>query len=226
MATTFYVPVQGTWSLYDKDGKPQWWRPESEFSKFMLSKGLRILRPDDPFYWSTDVNGTKFWNRWFGDSTKDHGDWIAGGAALRYYLDRPCIKCGWHQEQVRHRNLIAHSHGLQVVLYACAQGLRVRRLISVGSPIRADMFEGENSVAKKALKNIDGWLHIHDNTLTDRMQIFGEFGDGEFFGQSREVPFGTVVNDGLDKIGHSQILWTPEKIKLWEDRGWIDFLKN
>jgi hypothetical protein len=221
---TSYLPIQGTHGTYG-DG-PQWWRPESDLAKFLLAHELKILKPEDPFIWSTDINGLGFLTKMFGSNRKHHNDWVAGGAALRYYLDRPCKKCAWPQEMIKDRNLIAHSHGLQVVLYACAQGLRVRRLISVGSPIRADMFGGPDSIAKRALPNIDAWLHIHDTTNMDIMQRLGEVGDGkiEWRGE-RKVPIGTVKDDGIAGIGHSGVLCDPRFFGLWESHGWINFLK-
>jgi hypothetical protein len=205
-----YIPIPGTWALFSDTGQPDWWQAGSPFTTHMRSQDFRLLRPDNPFVWSTQINGHKFWTRWFGGrDTKDHADWKAGGAALRYYVDHgPCPRCGWHEVPVRHRNILAHSHGLQVVLYACADGLRIRRLVSFGSPIRSDM----RAVAMKALPNIDRWMHVYDPTCEDRIQWLGQFGDGVIdLHPDRTVDLQNVVNHPIRGVGHSELLCDPRQ---------------
>src|SRR3954467_9584287 len=114
-AVMFWIPVQGT------DGWPEhpegeWWFPgdalagASPFVRFLADHDWHMWNPADPFAWSTDVNGLAI-----GPVGRALGlgknDWRAGGKALRWYLeDVP--------QGARH--LIAHSHGLQVVLNGLA----------------------------------------------------------------------------------------------------------
>jgi hypothetical protein len=206
-----YLPVQGTHSWSETPGK-DWWQDGSPFTEYLKTQELDLINPQDPFVWSTDVNGASFWRRWLPWHKKDgdHRDWKAGGAALRFYLDGV---------DLRHRNLIAHSHGLQVVLYAACKGFPIHRLVSVGSPIRGDMAK----IAVAARPAIGYWLHIYD-MQDDRMQMLGGIGDGSF-GIKRTAPLANK-NVGLKAISHSKILHQPELFKLWAADGWLDVLKG
>ena len=210
-----YLPIQGTdsWSW---GVKGEWWQAGSPFTQFMTSEGFEILNPDRPFLWSTDLNGHKGWLRWFRKQNTDHKDWQAGGASLLYYLDGGAKDCGIPYVD---RNVIAHSHGLQVVLYACSMGLRVRRLISVGSPIRHDM----STLMAQASKQIGFWLHLHD-TSDDGIQIAGEFGDGRI-GRARVCPF-AHMNIGFEEVGHSKLLRDPSRFHLWQERHLLDHFRQ
>lgn len=159
------------------------------------------------YTWSSDLGG-----HWFGD--KDLRVWHAAGINLLHYLVPPL--CERSKAPVE-TNLIAHSHGLQVALYACAEGLLVNTLISVGSPIRHDMLR----VAEQARKNIAYWLHIHSDE-SDRMQWLGELFDGHL-GVVRRHPLADW-NESVSGMGHSQVLRDPSRYGLWSSRGWLEAL--
>lgn len=203
---TRYVLVPGTHSTLRKES--QWWEPGSPFNQLLQRNGLTPARTR-PFIWSSNLDGVSFWPwQWF--RKDNHVDWKAAGEALISYLELV--------PYVEDRNLIAHSHGLQVVLYAAAAGMPINSLISVMSPVRGDM----KDVAQAARPNIGRWLHLHSDK-SDKMQMWGGLFDGQW-GVHRTHPLADE-NQPFPGIGHSTILH-PENMALWKSEGLIDFLKG
>ena len=220
MKATRYVSCHGTWSWPAKRG--DWWQPDSALSWYLIRQGLDHLRPHDPFAWSGDVGGGF---RWPFRTNRTHTDWQAGGKALRWYLRDGRMRRNY--VRVAERRVISHSHGLQVVLYACAEGLWLDRLVSVTAPIRADMAE----IARRARPNIGKWVHVH--TDNDKMQVYGAILDG-VWGIHRKAEWkhadGTVTRAdeqvSIPGVGHSGLLNTVSNFHWWEDAGLIPFLKE
>jgi hypothetical protein len=204
------VLIAGTDS-WKADGAVDWYCPTSNFARFLESHGVApLFNSGQPFIWSTDLSGVPFL------TAGNHRDWQAGGAALAYYV---MFKEGGALPG-NETALVAHSHGLQVALYACATfGLKVNTLISVGSPVRKDMMD----VARIARPNISHWLHLHSD-YSDRWQWLGEMFDGHF-GIVREHPLADK-NDAVPHVGHSDILRDPVDYHLWLDRGWLTWLQS
>jgi hypothetical protein len=200
---TVYIPVHGTWAI-DED-EIAWWKETGPFSQFAKRHNI-IQHNYFPFIWSSDLNGA--WYNFLSQKLK-HSDWIAGGWSLYYYLE---------SVPVHNRNIIAHSHGLQVVLYCAMFGMNINTLISVCSPIRNDMGE----IAEMARPKIGKWLHIYDKW--DKTQFLGGFGDGRWL-KSREA---TIADENfkVDKINHSEILKKDEKMHLWVQIGWFEYLRS
>lgn len=196
------ILVAGT-NSWDNDDDVDWFHPKHPFAKMLQDSGISVLDDNGlPFIWTTNVDGLVV-------ERKNHIDWSAGGAALSYFT---------RMKQETVPDIIAHSHGLQVVLYACANhGMRVNVLISVGSPVRKDMEE----IAKKARLNIGHWIHIHSDK-SDKWQWLGELFDGKF-GIVREHPLADR-NDFVPKVGHSELLRDPKKYPLWKQKGWLDYV--
>jgi hypothetical protein len=189
-----WVGVPGTWSA--RDTSP-WWSRDSAFAHYIKKLGIFPLRADDPYVWSTDLNGKLF--NIFGSAP--HSDWSAAGAALSYYLrDVPL-----HQ-----RNLIAHSHGLQAVLYACGKyGVALNTLTSVSSPVRKDMMD----MAERSRPLIGYWTHVHSDH-SDRTQWLGTLFDGAF-GIVRAHPLADL-NVKIPQVGHSDILNKSQHFSHWD----------
>lgn len=215
------IPVPGT---HGDDGclTGLWWQSGSPLMRVLTHAGLYHLNEHRPFTWSCDLNGHRFWRHWLG-MNDPHRDWIAGGYALSYYL--------WpvHQEAdeyvaVRERNILAHSHGGQVVFYAAAYGgLRINRLLTVGTPIRRDM----QAVIEKARPNIRQWLHVRGDD--DAVALFGGIGDGRasFSRDFEQDPSrGPDWTDIVPGVGHSGVLHDPTMFYRWHHCAWIEFLKN
>lgn len=116
-----YVPVAGTWAEKDTETL-QWYEAGSPFAVWMARRGWTRKATEFGF-WSTALGGTL----WCGG---DHLAWQFGGRVLRSFLgDLP-----WE-----HRNVVAHSHGGQIVAYALADGLPIRSLVTISTPVRRDM---------------------------------------------------------------------------------------
>jgi hypothetical protein len=107
-----------------------------------------------------------------------------------------------------------------VALLAAASGLRIRRLVTVSTPVRGDMVDA----IIKARPNIERWLHVYDPTLKDRMQVLGELGDGRL-GWKRSFP-AADVNVSMAGAGHSGVLTKPEWFPQWKTRSLVDFFDD
>lgn len=204
MLSTFYVPIGGTW---DWDGHPgtRWYEKDSDFCLFLKEHSFEHLYPNHSFEWSAELEGIPL------ASKVNHSSWIAGAKALIYYLDLS-------KTPLENRNIICHSHGLNVVLYACGlYKLQLNNLISVSSPIRNDMRE----VADIAIDNIEHYLHIRDSRK-DWMGTLGQLFDGRFsFDRTNKWADDEDIVKG---ISHSKILRDKTCFHLWEDRRWLNFL--
>lgn len=157
------VAIEGTWARGEEVG---WADPRSEWAKAALAAGVNLIDPDEPFEWSTALEGLR---------RGQHPIWETSGMALKWY----CHKYA-PGEPV---NLIAHSHGGQVAAYALAQGLK-GNLITVATPVRGDM----RKVWAKAAVNMGRWRHVYtDEPWWKGWQNFGEIFDGRF-GWTRKMP--------------------------------------
>lgn len=213
-----FLAIAGTWA-WNGSSKGQWYDPGSPFSANMRTRGFEHLHLEcgdgRPFVWDTDVDGNQFWRRLIGKKPSVTG-WQAAGTNLYDY----CVPPFAPDRCVPPENLhaIGHSHGGQVILFAAADGLKINTLITVSSPIRADLTE----IYRRARKNIGFWLHIHSDR-SDRWQWMGEVGDGRF-GIVRNHPFADQNNSYQD-VGHSQIL---NDMRLFNDvwSGPLELIKE
>lgn len=203
-----YLTVPGTWSR-GESGQPQWWEAGSPFTRFMASQGWWLLTLDHAI-WTGDLEGGPMERyllfRWI-DRGGWHRDWRHGGEVLAHALLA-------HVERGT-ATVIAHSHGLQVVLYALADhpDVEIPALVSVGSPVREDM----RAVAAGARPRIGRWLHRHAD-WSDRWQWLGASGDG-LLRIRRRHPLADR-NDGVRGVGHSRLLSDPTAYHYWIERGW------
>lgn len=214
MTPTFYIPVQGTWGWDEDPSNVVWWEKGSPFTKHLESINLIQLPTQRQFLWSTELEGHQVWSRLFHTAKRKHNVWKAAGLSLCYFFENDNGKVP-HWD----RNLIAHSHGWQVVCYACGlYGLRIRNLVTVGSPIRKDMEE----TTMKAVGNIDNWAHVYDPSGDDTGTA-GEFNDGRW-----RWPWEKRLEPMADKVipvkgaGHSGTLNDPKFFSVWtEHQDWL-----
>jgi hypothetical protein len=187
-----WIPVQGTNTL--SPTVDQWWHSDAKFVRYMRTIGHDLVDPEDPFVWSGDIDGVI--------TGLDH-DWYAGGQALRYYLRTVPLK---------DRNIICHSHGLQVVLFACAiiPRMPINCLISVCSPIRADM----RQMAASARPYIGHWQHIYESGF-DLMQRLGSLFDKNV-AINKDEPIADA-NYPIKGIGHSGVLYYEQYFPRWDE---------
>lgn len=203
---THYLPIHGTWGESD-----DWVEPTSPFAAFMRANDCLAIG-DEPFRWSGDVGGAlRFaWSR-------RHSDWRAGAHAIHYYL-----RAEASYVPIAQRNVIAHSHGGQIVLMACGvHALKINCLFTVGTPVRKDMAD----IIRQARPNIMFWVHITDASLwRNKFQVLGQMFDGEF-GLPWTFPLADL-NYKVRGIGHSKVLMDPAEFHRWVDNGWLEILKG
>lgn len=186
--------VGGTHDGLDDAGR--WWMDDSPFVAFLRANGHETVSSTHPFVWSGDLNGLG----------GKHSDWRAGGNALFHYLVPPL--CLDKRLKPSETNIICHSHGLQVVLYAAAYGLKIQTLISVSGPVRRDM----ELVATAARPQVARWVQIRSDR-SDWWQWLGEIGDGRL-GIHRNHPLADL-NVKIPCVGHSGLLRDAEHFSHW-----------
>lgn len=140
---------------------------------YLASIGVTLLDATRPFIWSTRLGGVGF-----GDD--DRLGWKAAGVNLFAYVVPP--RCPDRQVPPIETIIITHSHGLQVALYAAAEGLKIDTLIDVAGPVRRDMAY----IARTARQNIRFWAHLVGGKR-DLWQVAGALFDGHL-GIVREHP--------------------------------------
>jgi len=197
---TRVILVPGTWH-------GEWSDPDSPFWTFLEAQRFRPLKFRG---WSGDVDGLPH----VIDPQKSEklSDWIAGGWALFYLL---------RNLPYERRNVVAHSHGGQVALYAAGLArVQIHRLITVCTPVRKDMAD----IRKLAAPRIGRWRHVSADGW-DFMQRAGELFDGNFnWHQERKMPE-AHENLLIPKIGHSKLLYDQTLFPLWQQDGMLDFLR-
>lgn len=177
----------------------QWHQPDSPWMAWLRTQGFVQLVPDRrSFVWSTNVDGLLPWRK--------QATWRAAGENLFAYIVPPLAP--ERRIPPRCTFVLCHSHAAQVVLHACALGLKIAELVDIAGPVREDMMP----IARLARPNIAHWQHLHSDR-SDRMQWLGEIGDGAL-GIVREHPLADV-NHPMPKAGHSGVL---------NDPRWFDLL--
>jgi pimeloyl-ACP methyl ester carboxylesterase len=182
-----YIPIAGTWAGKDDES---WHRAGSRTDRFLQKAGLVRLADELPF-WSSALSGARF----------------CGGSHLAWQFGADLLVRFLETVPKDDRNLIAHSHGGQVVAYALAQGAKVRRVVTVCSPVRRDMD------AVWSVNTAAPHLHLYSIGWGDRMRWFGQ--RARF---RRKMPWADD-NRRIDG-GHSGMLVRPED---YEDQ-WLDVL--
>jgi len=211
-STTSVLLIPGT-HAWGYSNQPQWYEPGSPLVTFLEANGLRLLGKDCPYTWSTALDGMGVFHR----TAKQHIVWESAGINLYAYLANRLVPDDY--VPIADRNVVCHSHAAQVAIYACAHGLKINRLLTMGSPVRDDM----RDVTHKARPNIAHWRHLHSDG-SDRLQWLGELFDGHL-GIVRNQPFADV-NLGVPAVAHSNLLNDPDLFNLWARDGLIDFLKG
>lgn len=194
---TTVILVEGTFG-------GEWARAKSPFCRLLRAHDFAPIRFQG---WTGNVSGVPNIL-----SKGHHRDWIAGGYALAYFLDRL---------DYNDRNLVVHSHGLNPVLYGIVrEQVRIRRLISVCSPVRRDM----QTQASGAAPRIDRWRAVSSSDW-DFWQWAGEVFDGHVqFSRQRCWPQ-AHENTPIARIGHSKLLNDHTFLDLWRTEGMFDFLR-
>jgi len=161
------------------------------------------------FFWSSALDGV-----FGGEET-----WFAAAASLRYYLrDIP----------VHRRNIIAHSHGGQVVML-CAAGLcfpdgiirptHMSNVILVDTPLRGDM----QMVYNQGRHFINNLVYIGDGGR-NWMKRWGRLFGGDWkVRMEMEQAHHNIVRKG---IGHSKVFNDPAILEFAIEEGWFEHLRK
>jgi hypothetical protein len=152
--------VQGTWSF-----DAAWWKASSPFVQELTKRGHTVIN-GRPFVWDTELGGIGF-----GD--KDLRGWQAAGLHLWDRLDPPTCASKSCRIPASDLCIIAHSHGRQVVKFACNAGLAAAKVIFVSGPVRKDVDE-----ATLNARSHIGHLVCINGGRRDRFQWVGELFDG------------------------------------------------
>jgi pimeloyl-ACP methyl ester carboxylesterase len=199
----YYITIAGTGS----GNKDDWHRPNSNLSKFLLEHECQQLElnPLKRYMWSTELDGLD----------NSHDTWDSAGRALAHYIAPPLLDKSLVKPEDTF--IIAHSHGGNVVAYACGKyGLKINGLITVGTPIRKDLYD----IYKAAVPNISRHLHLYAG-WRDFWQVLGSLFDGRF-GLHRKHPFASK-NGKVSGGDHGSILRDPKFFPLWLERGWLGY---
>ncbi len=198
------ILVPGTWGWRGATPVGAWYSMASPFVGMLSSLGLDVAgsRPDERiFTWSSDLNGV---------FESEHIDWRAGGENLYQYIV-PSL-CKGARIAPEDTTCVAHSHARQVVLYACAAGLKIGHLVTVCSPVRIDMAP----IVKAARPNIGTWTALSTDD-SDEWQYPGE----DEWCPTRTDDFADA-NVTVEGAGHSGLVDETKYFQRWLDNpSWL-----
>lgn len=197
---TRYIPVTGTGAEHE------WHKPQSLLALYLLRQDMVPL---------TQPDGSPLFT-WAGSL---YGLWWQGAQGWRREAER--LALALVAVPYEDRNVIGHSHGGNLVLFAAAHGIKIRTLTTIGTPRRNDV------PSRAASQHIEHWQHVHDQDrdwiATMRRQL-GQLGDWTVRTERRFLIPG-VVNIGLKGIGHSALLSEPAQFHRWKDDGLLDGIR-
>jgi len=205
METIAYLPIAGT------DAKDDPWVVDglSPHTRFMRARGFEPIRNGygEPWEWSTALNG--LW--WTGKAI-----WREDARRLHTFLSNIPYE---------HRNVIAHSHGGQLAIMACASGLKIRTLTTLGTPVRNDVG------VEAAHKNIGFWQHVYDvdrdwmQTVQRAPERLGQLADWRVSTERRFLLPG-VQNHGMVGISHSRLVRDETAFHEWDDKSLLSLIRD
>ena len=181
------ILIPGTWANTGRDApQDDWWKIGSPFASALAAHGFEPLS----FAWNPALDGV----------LGPNADWMKAADKL------------WAQSRnLQPVNLIAHSHGGQLPFYASARhGLNVRCLVTMATPVRADV------PYSSARTKIQRWIHIFGG-VRDYTQILGSLAFFRFNVLRRRMKFADhnikIPESGHDDL-HTAETWS--KYNLWE----------
>ena len=145
--------------------------------------------------------------RWGGEIDGIFGEnenWIIGGEYLWDFIVHSCNP----SETV----IVAHSHGGTVVGEAICGKMKVKALITLGTPVRRDTRLALGMMAEAA----EAWTHIY--SPSDWWQLLGGIGDGHF--SLRRKMRHAHRNIRVKGLSHADL----HSVKAWKKNGWWDLV--
>jgi hypothetical protein len=134
--------------------------------------------------------------------------WLDAGEKLLLYLEVNALD---HDPDLV---VWSHSHGLQVVTFACIKGAQFKTAFSISGPIRRDMLRARRIAAAR----IGTWVQFADPTGTDKTIIEGQWHDGTWPLRAEfTLPEGLTID--TPDSGHSGLVQDAAlraRYRLWE----------
>lgn len=189
------IAVPGTWGVLDP-----WWRLQSPWWQMLEREGFAPA--DQQCAWSMGLVVIRH----------RRDDWERGAEVLAASLE--AMPAGVP------RVVVAHSHGGQIALLAAAGGHRIDRLLTLGTPPRAEMADAIDA----ARPLIGRWHHV----CALRWDVWGWAGQlagGAAF-YARRTFAQADQNIRMPGIDHVKLLNDPAFFGRWRDFGLIDFLRG
>lgn len=175
--------VHGTLATRTRE-QSEWWEPKGSFASAVAGAIPDLYRWDDYFSWS-GVNSDRARRR-----------------AAYKLVD-------WAQRRLStggHLRLICHSHGGNVALLAAQEGLKIRKLMLLGTPIRTDYVVTTH--------NIDSLVNIY--SPTDQAQTGGALwrtrGEGRTLADTEHIQNRVTADPHTSHEGlHDWSVWLNEQ---------------
>ena len=164
------ILIHGTWAR-----KKQWWRQGGDFWRYLRGdpkQGVRGIAPDlydyiHPFSWSGD--------------NKHNSRVVAADELIKW-----CKINSTNSLQI-----IAHSHGGNVAMMAAQKGLRIDRLILLGTPIRLEYLPPNEN--QPIIKNV---FSTSDNVQTPLGTTPNRRGEGRTLAENANVSNHIAMSNG------------------------------
>lgn len=169
--TAMIIIIHGTWARSES-----WWRNGGGFWNHVKSLRSDLYGGSDAFFWS--------------GGNSDTARRTGADDLYKWAQARP----------VENLDIIAHSHGGNVSLLAAEFGLKIRKLILLGTPIRTEYLPRLANVKK--IENVfsTGDLIQRPGTLPNRR------GEGRTLSDCQEITNHRAANDGSgNSPGHSEL---------------------
>jgi pimeloyl-ACP methyl ester carboxylesterase len=172
------IIVHGTWARTQS-----WWQPGGSFWNYIQSKVGNVYGGSDAFSWSG-------------------GNWHSSRMTAATEL------VAWAQAHpATNLDIIAHNHGGNVALLASHEGLNIRKLINLGTPIRTEYLPNLRNI--NSIHNVfSTWDFVQTPAGTKPNQR----GEGRTLADSERIVNHRAVDDGTGS--------DPDHSQLHEESTW------
>jgi len=166
------IIIHGTWAATS-----EWWQKGGNFWEYVNGITGDVYAGDTPFSWS---------------GANKHEDRVKGAHELMEWVSK---------NPTAELDIITHSHGGNVSLLASQLGLKINKLILLGTPIRLEYLPNLNNV--KVLHNI---FSTGDSVQTPAGTLPNRRAEGRTLGDTLRVLNYRAADNGQGKNpGHSQL---------------------
>ena len=156
------IIVHGTWGVTS-----EWWQKGGDFWNYINGRVTDLYNGSAPYFWSGD---------------NDHDERVKAAHALIAWIQR---------NPTDSLRIIAHSHGGNVCLLAAQYGLKIDKLINLGTPIRLEYLPNLRKIG--TLHNV---FSTNDWTQTPCGSVPCTRGEGRTLGENHVVQNYRAIHDG------------------------------